>query len=70
MNKTVEMFYSLFKRYRGGSFSTGLKMYDSCAIAYLLKSEMFETAFTFVDIETKGKLTYGCSVVDLRGYLN
>lgn len=70
MNKTGEMFYSLFKRYRGGSFSTGLKMYDSCVIAYLLKPEMFETAFTFVDIETKGELTYGCSVVDLRGYLN
>ncbi len=69
MNKTGEMFYSLFKRYRGGSFSTGLKMYDSCAIAYLVQPEMFETVHTFVDIETKGEFTSGCSVVDLKGYL-
>lgn len=69
MNKTGEMFYSLFKKYRGGSFSTGLKMYDACAIAYLLKPEMFEIEHTFVDIETKGEYTTGCSVVDLKGYL-
>ncbi len=69
MNKTGEMFYSLFKKYRGGSFSTGLKMYDSCAVAYLLQPDMFETVHTFVDIETKGEYTAGCSVIDLRNYL-
>ena len=38
MGKTGDMAYHLFKRYRGGSFGTGLKMYDSCAVAYLLCS--------------------------------
>ena len=42
MNKIGDMIYKLFKAYRGGSFDKGLKMYDSFAIAYLLKPEMFE----------------------------
>lgn len=69
MNKTGNMIYHLFKKYRGGSMKTGLKMYDSCAIAYLLKPEMYEVADTYVGVETNGSLTYGCTVVDLRGYL-
>lgn len=70
MNKTGEMFYSLFKKYRGGSFSTGLKMYDSCAVAYLLKPEMYEVVETFVDVETQSELTLGCTVMDFKGYMN
>lgn len=70
MNKVGNMFYHLFKTYRGGSFKTGLKMYDSCAIAYLLKPEMFEVVETFVGIETKGEYTSGATVVDLKGYCN
>ncbi len=69
LNKTGTMIYHLFKYYRGGSMQTGLKMYDSCAIAYLLKPELFTTVDTFVDVETKGALTEGCTVVDLKGYL-
>lgn len=69
MNKVGEMFYSLFKKYRGGSFSTGLKMYDSTAIAYLLRPDMFETVDTFVGIETRGEFSYGATAVDIKGYL-
>ena len=69
-NKIGNMFYSLFKKYRGGSFNTGLKMYDGTAIAYLLRPDMFETEYTFVDIETQGQYTNGATVVDLKGYLN
>lgn len=69
MGKTGEMAYCLFKRYRGGSFNTGLKMYDSCAIAYLLCPEMFKVEETFVGIELNGGMTRGCTVVDLKGYL-
>ncbi|OKL37816.1 ribonucleoside hydrolase RihC [Domibacillus mangrovi] len=69
MNQTGEMLYQLFQKYRGGSMKTGLKMYDSCAIAYLLKPEMFEVTDTFVDVELSGSLTTGCTVVDLKGYL-
>lgn len=69
MNKIGYMFYNLFKTYRGGSFSTGLKMYDSCAIAYILNPDMFETVNTFVGVELDGKYTKGATVVDLKGYL-
>ncbi|WP_106769318.1 ribonucleoside hydrolase RihC [Paenibacillus faecalis] len=70
MNDVGKMLYSLFKRYRGGSMKTGLKMYDSCAIGYLLKPEMFETVDTYVDIELNGSMTTGATIVDLKGYLN
>jgi non-specific riboncleoside hydrolase len=69
MNKTGNMIYHLFKKYRGGSLKTGLKMYDSCAIAYLLKPEIYKVVDTFVDVEINGSLTSGCTVVDLKGYL-
>lgn len=69
-NKTGEMIYAMFNHYRGGSLKTGLKMYDPTAIAYLLEPEMFETQKCFVDVEIKSDLTYGTTVVDLRGYMN
>ena len=69
MGKVGDMAYHLFKRYRGGSFQTGLKMYDSCAIAYLLCPDLFETAETYVGVELRGSMTAGCTVVDLKGYL-
>lgn len=68
MNKVGDMFYHLFKKYRGGSFKTGLKMYDASAVAYLLKPDMFEIVETYVDVETQG-LCSGATLVDLRGYL-
>ena len=68
MNRTGKMVFSLFQHYRGGSLKTGLKMYDSCAIAYLLNSELYTAQECFVDVETAGELTSGCTVVDLRGY--
>lgn len=69
MGKTGEMAYCLFKKYRGGSFSTGLKMYDSCAIAYLLCPELFTVEDTYVAIELAGSMTWGCTLVDLKHYL-
>lgn len=70
MNKNGEMLYSLFQHYRGGSLKTGLKMHDMCAIAYLIKPELFQTQDSFVDIETQGVYTSGTTVVDLRGRLH
>lgn len=69
MNETGRMIYQLFQKYRGGSMKTGLKMYDSCAIAYLLKPEMFEVIETYVGVELNGSMTAGCTVVDFKGYL-
>lgn len=70
MGKVGDMAYHLFKRYRGGSFNTGLKMYDSCAIAYLLCPELYTMEKAFVGVELNGTMTTGCTVVDLRGYLH
>lgn len=70
MGKVGDMAYHMFKRYRGGSFQTGLKMYDSCAIAYLLCPELFEVVETYVGVELHGTMTAGCTVVDLKGYLH
>ncbi len=70
MGKVGDMAYHLFKRYRGGSFNTGLKMYDSCAIAYLLCPELYTMEEAFVGVELNGMMTTGCTVVDLRGYLH
>ncbi len=70
MGKTGDMAYHLFKRYRGGSFGTGLKMYDSCAVAYLLCPELFTVEETYVGVELHGTMTAGCTVVDLKGYLH
>ena len=68
--KTGDMMYCLFQKYRGGSFKTGLKMYDSCAIAYLLCPEMYDLQDTFIDVETQSPLTLGCTIVDLKGYMH
>lgn len=70
MNKVGEMFYGLFKRYRGGSMETGLTMYDSTAIAYLLRPDLFEVTKSFLDVELNGKYTTGTTIVDLQGLLN
>lgn len=69
MNKTGDMIDQLFRKHRGGSLETGLKMYDGCAIAYLLTPEMFEVRDSYVTVETQGVLTAGATLVDLDGYL-
>ncbi|WP_414838530.1 ribonucleoside hydrolase RihC [Carnobacterium sp. TMP28] len=69
MNKIGEMFYQLFKRYRGGSMQTGLTMYDSTAIAYLLRPDLFEVVEAFMDVELNGRYTTGATIVDLKGFL-
>lgn len=65
INKTGKMLHSLFKHYRGGGMTTGLKMHDLCAIAYLVEPSIFQTKDAFVDVETQGELTAGATCVDL-----
>ncbi|MCA9767063.1 MAG: nucleoside hydrolase, partial [Carnobacterium sp.] len=69
MNKVGEMFYHLFKRYRGGSMQTELTMYDSTAIAYLFRPDLFEVVDAFMDVELNGRYTTGATIVDLEGFL-
>lgn len=70
MNKVGDMFYHLFKRYRGGNMQNILTMYDSTAIAYLLRPDIFDVVDTFMDVELTGKYTKGATIVDLEGFLN
>lgn len=67
--KTGEMIYGLLQRYRGKGLKAGLKMYDACASAYLLKPDLFTYVNAYVDVETSGSMTSGATLVDLRGYL-
>lgn len=69
MGKVGLMAHDLFQRYRKRSFGIGLKMYDACAVACLLKPDLFSMERAFVDVETSGELTAGCTIVDLKGYL-
>ena len=69
MNKTGGMIYSMLQKYRSGGLKTGLKMYDSFAIAYLLRPDLFKVENAYVEVETESKLCYGATAVDLDGYL-
>lgn len=69
MNQVGEMLYGLFQHYRGGSLQKGLRMYDATAVAYLLNPEIFKVEHTFIDVETNGAMTRGCTVVDLKNYM-
>ncbi|WP_066504778.1 nucleoside hydrolase [Abyssisolibacter fermentans] len=59
-------FYSIASKKFGFE---GSALHDPCAVAWLLKPELFTTKECYVDIETKGELTSGMTVVDFRGWL-
>lgn len=66
MNRTGEMFASLFAHYRGGSMQTGLKMHDVCALAALLEPQMFTFQRTHVGIACDPGPGNGATVADLK----
>lgn len=70
LNRTGAMLHALFSHYRSGSMATGLRMHDLCAIAFLVKPELFTLKSCFVAVETQGEYTAGTTVVDLDGRLN
>ncbi|SFH52314.1 pyrimidine-specific ribonucleoside hydrolase [Tindallia magadiensis] len=45
----------------------GSPLHDPCAVAWLIKPDIFTTKHLHVDIETKGEFTTGATVVDYRG---
>ncbi len=67
LNQTGKMLHALFSHYRSGSMSSGLRMHDLCAIAWLVKPELFQTKPCFVAVETRGEFTAGTTVVDIEG---
>ncbi|TNV18877.1 ribonucleoside hydrolase RihC [Buttiauxella sp. B2] len=66
LNQTGKMLHALFSHYRSGSMSAGLRMHDLCAIAWLVKPELFHTKPCFVAVETRGEFTAGTTVVDIE----
>ena len=69
LNRTGNMLHALFSHYRSGSMTTGLRMHDLCAIACLVRPELFTLQSCFVAVETQGSYTAGTTVVDLDGKL-
>ncbi|WEP50300.1 ribonucleoside hydrolase RihC [Cronobacter dublinensis subsp. beijingensis] len=70
LNRTGQLLHALFSHYRAGSMTTGLRMHDLCAIAWLLRPELFVLKRCFVAVETRGDYTAGTTVVDIEGRLN
>lgn len=69
LNSTGAMIHGLLSRYRGIGLKNGLKMYDGCAIAYLLEPDLFTMQEAPVAVELNGTYTSGATLVDFRGYL-
>lgn len=43
-----------------------IRLHDLCSVAYLINSDLFSGVDCRVDIETKGELTFGTTVVDVK----
>ena len=69
LNRTGKMLHSLFSHYRSGSMASGLRMHDLCAIAWLVRPELFTLKSCFVAVETQGTYTAGTTVVDIENRL-
>ncbi|HEY1843269.1 MAG TPA: ribonucleoside hydrolase RihC [Buttiauxella sp.] len=67
LNNTGKMLHALFSHYRSGSMTTGLRMHDLCAIAWLARPQLFSIQPCFVAVETHGEYTAGTTVVDIEG---
>lgn len=68
LNRVSDMLCSLFSSYRGGNLKDGLMMHDLCAVAYLVKPDLFKAVDAHVDIETSGIYTAGSAVVDIDNW--
>ncbi|MDR3102829.1 MAG: ribonucleoside hydrolase RihC [Yokenella regensburgei] len=69
LNRTGQMLHALFSHYRSGSMTSGLRMHDLCAIAWLVRPDLFTLKPCFVAVETQGTWTFGTTVVDIEGKL-
>lgn len=70
LNRTGKMLHALFSHCRSGTMSTGVRMHDLCAIAWLVRPDLFTVKPCFVAVETQGEYTAGTTVVDIEGRMN
>ncbi|MEO6284068.1 MAG: nucleoside hydrolase [Dyadobacter sp.] len=62
-------FFSIFYRKNHAEMEGGAALHDPCAIAWLINPGIFKTKPCYVDVETKGELTRGQTVVDFYNVL-
>ena len=62
-------FFSIFYRENRVELNGGAALHDPCAIAWLINPGIFKTKSCYVDVETKGELTRGATVVDFYNTL-
>ncbi|XQS18957.1 ribonucleoside hydrolase RihC [Citrobacter telavivensis] len=70
LNRTGKMLHALFSHYRSGTMRAGVRMHDLCAIAWLVRPDLFTVKPCFVAVETLGEYTAGTTVVDIEGRMN
>ncbi|MFA9596489.1 ribonucleoside hydrolase RihC [Citrobacter telavivensis] len=70
LNRSGKMLHALFSHYRSGTMRTGVRMHDLCAIAWLVRPDLFTVKPCFVAVETLGEYTAGTTVVDIEGRMN
>lgn len=63
-------FFSIYYRENRVELNGGAALHDPCAIAWLLNPGIFSTKSCYVDVETKGELTRGATVVDFYNTLH
>ena len=63
-------FYSVFYRENRIELEGGAALHDPCAIAWLIDPGIFTSRACFVEVETKGELTSGATVVDFYNVMN
>ncbi|MCF0041634.1 nucleoside hydrolase [Dyadobacter fanqingshengii] len=62
-------FFSVYYREHHIELDGGAALHDPCAIAWLIDSSIFKTKHCYVDVETRGELTTGTTVVDFYNTL-
>ena len=70
LGRSGEMLHAIFSHYRSGSMTTGMRMHDLCAVAALVRPEIFTWHSCFVAVETQGEWTSGNTIVDIDGQLD
>ncbi len=62
----VSRLVNFYSKYNLSLGYPGAHMHDACAVAYLIKPEMFKTEDMYVTVETEGAYTTGMTVADRR----
>ncbi len=68
--EVVAQWLEFFYQFHRSIGYAGAPLHDPCAVAYLLKPELFTTGDYNVQVETAGEYCRGATVADTRGYEN